>query len=241
MAFVRIALRLVLLTIVLRINALSLKKTFHRASGLPVEEMNNLTLAKFPESSNIGCARLCSSYLQCTSYSLATGLCTLMTARQNIRRDQAGVDFFFMKEVDPICIKEAGSNGGDPFNLSSAYYASYHQITRIRLYYEVFETYVMGIEVEHGSDVAHAGSLTGTMEECYLMVDEFIQGWEYSTYSLYGIPALGCMTLFTTHKTCGPYGDACGTMSTLEGYHLLYIAGKSGTLIDRLSLAFDSC
>ena len=74
-----IALRLVLITIVLRINALSFKTNFRRAHGLPVEEMNDLTLAKFPESSNIGCACLCSSYLQCTSYSLATGLCTLMT------------------------------------------------------------------------------------------------------------------------------------------------------------------
>ena len=55
MAFMSITLRLVLITNVLRINALSFKKTFCRAYGLPVEEMNDLTLAKFRESSNIDC------------------------------------------------------------------------------------------------------------------------------------------------------------------------------------------
>ena len=239
MALVNI-LRLVLITIVLRINALRFKTNFRRAHGLPLEEMNDLTLTKFPESSNIGCACVCSSYLQCTSYSLATRLCTLMTARRNVTRDQAGVDFYFLKEVDPTCVKEDGSDGGGPFDLSSAYYASYHQITRIRLYYDDDSIYLRGLEVEHGSDVAQTGILTSIMEECHLMVDVFMQRWEYSI-SVYEYPSLGCMTLITTHKTCGPFGDSCGAMSTLEGYHLLYIAGRGGLLIDRLSLAFDSC
>ena len=242
MAFVSIALRLVLITIVLRINVLSLKKNFRRAHGLPVEEMNNLTLAKFPESSNINCACLCSSYLRCTSYTLASGLCMLMTARHNVRREQGGVNFYIVKEVAQTCTQENGTDGGDPFNLSSAYYASYHQITRIRLYYDGNRKYPKGLEVQHGSDVAHAGSLNGPLYECLLMNNEFIQGWKYSIHMFAkDNPVFGCITLITTHKTCGPYGSACGTMSTLEGYHLLYIAGKSGLAFDRLAPAFDSC
>ena len=242
MAFVSITLRLVLITIVLRINALSLKKTFDRAHDLPVEQMIDLTLAKFPESSNTDCACLCSSYLQCTSHALASGLCVLMTARQNVRREQGGVDFYIINEVAPTCPQESGTNGGEPFNLSSAYCASYHPITRIRLYYVNDTKYPQGLEVQHGSDVAHTGFLNGPLYECDLMNNEFIQRWEYSVHMFDGeYPVLGCITLITTHKTCGPYGNAYGTMSTLEGYHLLYIAGRRGYGFDRLTLLFDSC
>ena len=80
------------------------------------------------------------------------------------------------------------------------------------------------------------------MEECQLMEGEFIQIWEYSIYLVRdNFPVVGCITLVTTHKTCGPYGDSCASMQALQGYHLLYIAGKRGSIIDRLSLAFDLC
>ena len=166
----------------------------------------------------------------------------LMTARKNVRHEQGGVDFYVINEVAQTCTQESGTNGGVPFNISSAYYASYHPITRIRLYYVNDRKYPQGLEVQHGSDVAHAGFLTGPLYECALMNNEFIQRWEYSVHMFIGdTPVFGCITLITTHKTYVPYGNAYGTMRTLEGYHLLYIAGKSGTLTDRLSLAFDSC
>ena len=244
MEFVAVVLiNFMLITYVLEANASWHKGTFQPAYGLPIEEMNNLTLAKFPEPSEIGCARLCSRYPGCTSFTLAPGLCTLMTARHNGRREQGGVVFYITKEVNPTCVPKSGSFGGTPFDLSSAYYASYHQITKISLYYHSNGTFLRGLEVEHGKDKAFTGQMTDQVYECIFMKNEFIQRWEYSTHMLKGdaVPVHGCVTLITTHKTCGPYGDACGSMKALEGYHLLYVAGRSGVGLDQVYLAFESC
>ena len=242
MVSVTVIINLLLIACVLEANALWRKGIFWPENGLPLEELNNLTLVKFNGSSDIGCARRCTRYPGCTPFSLAPGLCTLMTAQHSVRREQRGVDFYIVNEVVQTCNQESGTDGGDPFNLSSAYYASYHQITRIRLCYDGNRKYPKGLEVQHGSDVAHAGYLNGPLYECLLMNNEFIQQWKYSIH-MYAddIPVFGCITLITTHKTCGPYGNACGTISTLEGYHLLCIAGRSGLAFDCLALVFDSC
>ena len=238
--FVNTTLQLVLMLFCA--NTLGLTKRFQKVHNS--EGVSNLTLAKFPGSSNIGCARLCFRYPGCTSFSFALGLCTIWSTWHNVRREQGGVTYI-MKEVVPSCIQEGGENGGHLFNLSSAYYASYHQITSIRFSYGNTHQYgyrPIGLEVHHGTDVAHTGNMNGDIEECQLMDGEFIQSWEYSTYMYRGIaPVIRCNTLVTTHKTCGPYGTSCGTMEALEGYHLLYIAGRRGNAFDRLSLAFDAC
>ena len=242
MAFLNVISLLLIATFILETNASRLKGTYLPAYGLPTNEMNSLTLTKYPDTSEIGCARLCSRYPGCTSFTLAPGLCTLMTARHNVRREQGGADFYLVKEIEPSYIQEAGRVAGTPFNLSSAYYASYHPISRIRLYYDDNSTFITGLEVKHGSDVARTGYGNRVMEECQLMEGEFIQRWEYSIY-LYRdfFPVIGCNTLVTAHKTCGPYGSLCGSMHALEGYRLLYIAGRNGAGFDQLSLGFDSC
>ena len=243
MAFVSVTLRLVLMACVYGVNASRLKGTYRPVYGLPTAEMNNLTLAKYPETSEIGCARLCLRYTACTSFSLAPGLCTLMMARTNVRREVGGMDFYIINEVEtPDCVQEAGSIGGSPFNLSSAYYASYHFITGIRLYYTLNDLFLRGLEVEHGSDVASVGSVTDRTYECLLATNEFIQRLEYSQYYLNPTTIVfGCITLVTTHKTCGPYGNECGPTNALGGYKLLYFAGRNWDAFDQLSLAFDSC
>ena len=240
MLFINATLPLVL--ILFCANALGLTKRFQKAHVS--EGVSNLTLAKFPGSSDIGCARLCSRYPGCISFSLAPGLCTLLSAWHNVKREKGGVTYI-MKEVEPTCVQVTGTNGGDPFNLSSAYYASYHQITSIRFSYSNRNMHgyrPLGMEVHHGNDVGRTGYLNGDIEECQLSEGEFIQRWEYSTYMYRGItPVVRCNTLVTTHKTCGPFGTSCGTMEALEGYHLLYIAGRESNAFDRLSLAFASC
>ena len=70
-------------------NALGLTKRFLKAHVS--EGLNNLTLAKFPGSSDIGCTRLCSRYPGCIAFSLAPGLCTLLSAWHNVRREQGSV------------------------------------------------------------------------------------------------------------------------------------------------------
>ena len=223
-------------------NALELTKRFQKAHVS--EGLNNLTLAKFPGSSDIGCARLCSRYPECIAFSLAPELCTLLSVWHNVRREEGGVTYL-MKGFEPGCIQESGGNGGSPFNLSSAYYASYHQITSIRFSYG--NTYKrgyrpIGLAVHHGNNVARTGNMNGDIEECQLMEGEFIQRWEYSKYMYKGkIPVIRCNTLVTTHQTCGPFGTSCGTMEALEGYNLLYVAGGLGNAFDRLFLAFVSC
>ena len=177
-----IILCLLFVALISKTDASRPQSTFLRAYDLPAEEMNNLTVAKFTEPSDIGCARLCSRYPGCTSFSLAPGLCALMTARQNVRRQQGGADFYIIKEAEPSCFQEAGTFRAQPFNLSSGYYAAYHPITRIRLYYDDNSTYLHGLDVEHGSEVARTGKREGVIEECQLMDGEFIQRWEYSAH-----------------------------------------------------------
>ena len=227
-------------------NASRLKGTFRHAYGLPKDEMNKLTLANFSDSSDIGCGRRCSRYPGCTSFSLAPGLCMLMTARRNVRHEQGGMDFYVNYEVESSCFQETGTNGGKPFNLSSAYYASYHPISKVRLFYDSNKNYFRGLEVKHGSDIAHTGKMIGFVEECQLGNNEFIQRLEYSIYQWpsdggTAIPVFGCIALITTHKTCGPYGNLCGSMIIVEGHHLLYIKGRHGIGFDKLSLAFEFC
>ena len=162
-------------------NALGLTKRFQKAHVS--EGVNNLTLAKFHGSSDIGCAHLCSCYPGCIAFSLTPGLCTLLSAWHNVRREQGGVTYI-MKEFEPGCIQESGGNGGAPFNLSSAYYASYHQITSIRFSYGDTKKRgyrPIGLEVHHGNNVARTGNMDGDIEECQLMDGEFILRWEYST------------------------------------------------------------
>ena len=103
MLFVNATLQLVL--ILFCANALGLTKRFEKAHVS--EGVNNLTLAKLPGSSDIGCARLCSRYPGCTSFTLALGWCKLLSAWHNAGREQGGVTYF-MKEVEPSCIQVAG-------------------------------------------------------------------------------------------------------------------------------------
>ena len=237
MPFINATLQLVLLLLIT--NALELKRRFQYSHVS--EGVNDLTVAKFPESSHIGCARLCSRYPGCISFSLASGLCTLLTAWHSVRLEQGGATFI-MKEVEPSCLQEGGSNGGAAFNFSSAYYASYQQITRIRISYRGGR--MNGLEVHHGNNMEQTGLMNGVIRECKLMDGEFIQRWDYSIYKWKGrFNVVRCNTLVTTHKTCNPapYGTSCGTMKALEGYHLLYVAGRRLGGFDRISLAFDSC
>ena len=110
LAYVNATLQLVL--IALGTKAAILKGTFQRAFG--IEEMENLILAKFSELSEAGCARLCSRYPGCISFSLEPGLCTLMTAWHNVGREQEGVTFYIMKKVEPACIQEGGRKRKPP-------------------------------------------------------------------------------------------------------------------------------
>ena len=243
MVSVTVIFNLLLIACVLEANAFWRKGTFWHDHGLPLEELNNLTLAKFNGSSDIGCARRCTRYPGCTSFSLAPGLCTLMTARHNVKREPGGVDFYIVRSIEPNCVEEGGTLDGTPFNFSSAYYASYHQITKIRLYYDRNERYLQGLEVHHGNAMAQIGLETSHVHECLLQNNEFIQKWYYSTLSMWSTPVLQCISLETTHKTCGPYGNSCFYMVNLRGNDLLYISGHfhENGAFERLSLAFDSC
>ena len=96
-------------------------------------------------------------------------------------------------------------------------------------------------QVHHGDAVASTGHLTGVMHSCTLMDGEFIQRLEYTIHMKHNkIPVFRCITLISTHKTCGPYGKQCGsTDGALEGYNLLYISGRSAMCFDSLTLAFQ--
>ena len=239
------------LALLININlALENRKFFH-ATGLLQDEMEDSTLGTVSADSAIMCAQHCSQKPQCNSFRLdTTRSCRLMTAHHKVTSEQGGLDFYVSSEclahIQPGCIVDDATDRGNSFNLSSAYFASYHPITKIRLSYHPSGWFMKGIEVHHGDEVHSAGPLSEPMFECELMEGEFVQKWEYfiAPCGGYNIPVIGCATLHTTTKTCGPYpyDYVCGSESrVLEGHNLLYIAGRKGLCFDSLALGFESC
>ena len=72
-----------------------------------------------------------------------------MTVDKDVQRVPEGLGFYFTVglPVDATCFQTAGTDGGDPFDLSAAYFESYHQMTEIHLYYDSQLKYVQGMEV----------------------------------------------------------------------------------------------
>ena len=97
--------------------------------------------------------------------------------------------------------------------------------------------------MHHRNDAGSTGYLTGNVHSCLLAEGEFIQRLEYSNHLFAGIvPVVGCITLTTTDKTCGPHGNVCSpTVGVLEGYHVLYMSGRKGQAIDSIDLTYEDC
>ena len=99
------------------------------------------------------------------------------------------------------------------------------------------------LKVHHGSDTGNTGTLNGIVHSCLLAEGEFIQKLEYSHHLYWGvIPVFGCITLTTTDKICGPYGNTCGPIvGMMEGYHVLYVSGRNAAAFDSIGFAFEDC